>query len=197
MDILIHTQPDMTHLTPKNLLKKFVRKCSTTNIARLFTLAVRLGGIVALVDDEVLGAVVVLAGKVAGQDGLCAVGIALLGVERGGEQQRHDGRDDERQCEDARILKHLGWEDWVARQRLPVAQKTEQAGTEQEWDERRGRLPWRRVPTARQAKEEEDEAAEKAGETEVQAARGKRAELYNRIGDKVRGRGRTRRRSPH
>lgn len=32
---------------------------------------------------------------------------------------------------------------------------------------------------------EEDEAAEKAGETEVQAARGKRAELYNRIGDKV------------
>jgi len=33
---------------------------------------------------------------------------------------------------------------------------------------------------------EEDEAEEKAGETEVQAARGKRAELYNRIGDKVR-----------
>ncbi|KAF1912155.1 26S proteasome subunit RPN7-domain-containing protein [Ampelomyces quisqualis] len=31
---------------------------------------------------------------------------------------------------------------------------------------------------------EEDEAAEKAGDTEVQAARGKRAELYNRIGDK-------------
>jgi hypothetical protein len=32
---------------------------------------------------------------------------------------------------------------------------------------------------------EEDEAVEKAGETEIQAARGKRAELYNRIGDKV------------
>jgi 26S proteasome regulatory subunit N7 len=32
---------------------------------------------------------------------------------------------------------------------------------------------------------EEEEAEEKAGETEVQAARGKRAELYNRIGDKV------------
>jgi len=31
---------------------------------------------------------------------------------------------------------------------------------------------------------EEDEASEKAGDTEVQAARGKRAELYNRIGDK-------------
>ncbi|KAF2194143.1 PCI-domain-containing protein [Zopfia rhizophila CBS 207.26] len=31
---------------------------------------------------------------------------------------------------------------------------------------------------------EEDEAAEKAGETEIQAARGKRAEYYTRIGDK-------------
>lgn len=33
---------------------------------------------------------------------------------------------------------------------------------------------------------EEDEAEEKAGETEVQAARSKRAEFYARIGDKVR-----------
>ena len=32
---------------------------------------------------------------------------------------------------------------------------------------------------------EEDEAAEKAGDTEVQAARGKRAEFFARIGDKV------------
>lgn len=32
---------------------------------------------------------------------------------------------------------------------------------------------------------EEDEAGEKAGETEVQNARGKRAEVYTRIGDKV------------
>lgn len=32
---------------------------------------------------------------------------------------------------------------------------------------------------------EEDEAAEKAGETEVQAAKGKRAEFWARIGDKV------------
>ena len=32
---------------------------------------------------------------------------------------------------------------------------------------------------------EEEESAEKAGETEVQAARGKRAEFYARIGDKV------------
>ena len=32
---------------------------------------------------------------------------------------------------------------------------------------------------------EEDEATEKAGETEIQTARGKRAEFYTRIGDKV------------
>ena len=32
---------------------------------------------------------------------------------------------------------------------------------------------------------EEDEAQEKAGETEVQAARGKRAEFLTRIGEKV------------
>lgn len=35
-------------------------------------------------------------------------------------------------------------------------------------------------------KKEEEEAAEKAGETEVQAARGKRAEFWARVGDKVR-----------
>lgn len=35
---------------------------------------------------------------------------------------------------------------------------------------------------------EEDEAGEAAGETEVQAARGKRAEFYARVGDKVRTR---------
>jgi 26S proteasome regulatory subunit N7 len=34
-------------------------------------------------------------------------------------------------------------------------------------------------------KKEEEEAEEKAGETEVQAARGKRAEFYARVGDKV------------
>ena len=32
---------------------------------------------------------------------------------------------------------------------------------------------------------EEEEAAEKAGETEVQAARGKRAEFWARVGEKV------------
>lgn len=35
---------------------------------------------------------------------------------------------------------------------------------------------------------EEDEAVEKAGDTEIQAARGKRAEFYARVGDKVSGR---------
>lgn len=33
---------------------------------------------------------------------------------------------------------------------------------------------------------EEDEAVEKAGETEIQTARGKRAEFWTRVGDKVR-----------
>ena len=32
---------------------------------------------------------------------------------------------------------------------------------------------------------EEEEAAEKAGDTEVQAAKGKRAEFWARVGDKV------------
>ena len=49
----------------------------------LLPLAVRLGGIVAVVDDEVLRAVVELAAEVAGEDGLGALGVALLGVERG------------------------------------------------------------------------------------------------------------------
>lgn len=35
---------------------------------------------------------------------------------------------------------------------------------------------------------EEDEAVEKAGDTEIQAARGKRAEFWARVGDKVRRR---------
>ena len=35
-------------------------------------------------------------------------------------------------------------------------------------------------------KKEEEEAAESAGDTEVQAARGKRAEFWARVGDKVR-----------
>jgi len=36
-----------------------------------------------------------------------------------------------------------------------------------------------------EVQKEEDEAVEKAGETEIQAARGKRAEFWARVGDKV------------
>lgn len=39
----------------------------------------------------------------------------------------------------------------------------------------------------RKVQKEEEEASEKAGETEVQTARGKRAEYYTKIGDKVHG----------
>jgi 26S proteasome regulatory subunit N7 len=38
----------------------------------------------------------------------------------------------------------------------------------------------------RAIQKEEEEATEKAGETEIQSARGKRAEFYTKIGDKVR-----------
>jgi 26S proteasome regulatory subunit N7 len=55
------------------------------------------------------------------------------------------------------------------------------------WDEKRYEsLKAENEKELEAIQKEEDEAAEKAGETEVQAARGKRAELYNRIGDKVR-----------
>ena len=50
---------------------------------RLLALTVGLGGVVALVDDEILRAVVELAAEVAGQDRLGAVGVALLGVQGG------------------------------------------------------------------------------------------------------------------
>lgn len=50
-------------------------------LVNLLALAIGLGGVVTAVDDEILGAVVVLAGEVAGQDGLGAVGVALLSVE--------------------------------------------------------------------------------------------------------------------
>jgi 26S proteasome regulatory subunit N7 len=57
-------------------------------------------------------------------------------------------------------------------------------------------LPWDEALYERLKKEnekelqaiqqEEDEATEKAGETEIQTARGKRAEFWTRLGDKVR-----------
>lgn len=54
-------------------------------------LAVSLGGVVTLVDDEVLGPVVVAAGEVGVEDGLGAGGVALLGVERGTGHVRDGG----------------------------------------------------------------------------------------------------------
>jgi hypothetical protein len=57
VDILFHTKPDVTHPSPKNLLKKFVRKCSK-NCNHLFTLTISLGGVVALVYNEVFRLVV-------------------------------------------------------------------------------------------------------------------------------------------
>ena len=49
----------------------------------LVPLTIGLGSVVSLVDDEVLGAVVVAAGEVAVEDVLDAVGVALLGIEGG------------------------------------------------------------------------------------------------------------------
>ena len=57
----------------------------------LLPLAVGLGGVVALVDDEVLGPVVVAAAEVRFEDGLGAGGVAGLGVERGTRHVRDGG----------------------------------------------------------------------------------------------------------
>ena len=55
------------------------------------------------------------------------------------------------------------------------------------WDEKLyGELEKENKSELESFQKEEDEAAEKAGETEVQAAKGKRAEFWARVGDKVR-----------
>lgn len=51
-------------------------------------MTVGLGGVVTLVDDEILGTVVLLTREVAGEDSLGAISVALLSVERG---TRHVG----------------------------------------------------------------------------------------------------------
>jgi 26S proteasome regulatory subunit N7 len=67
-----------------------------------------------------------------------------------------------------------------------LASKTPSLEVPLSWDEKLyERLQAENEKELEAIQKEEDEAAEKAGETEVQAARGKRAELYNRIGDKV------------
>ena len=55
---------------------------SSRRLPLLSPLAVSLGGVVTLVNNEVLGPVVVAAGEVGIKDGLGAGGVALLGVER-------------------------------------------------------------------------------------------------------------------
>lgn len=57
----------------------------------LLALSVGAGGVVSLVDDEVLGTVVVSAGEVAVEDGKGTVGVALLGVEGGTGHVGHHG----------------------------------------------------------------------------------------------------------
>lgn len=54
----------------------------------LDTLAVSLGSVVTVDDNQVLGAVVVLAGQVRLEDSLGTVGVTLLGIER---SSRHVG----------------------------------------------------------------------------------------------------------
>lgn len=61
-------------------------------------------------------------------------------------------------------------------------------GGELPWDERLyEELKGENEKELKELEREEEEAAEKAGETEVQAAKGKRAEFWARVGDKVRG----------
>ena len=57
----------------------------------LLSLAISLCGVVAIVNDEVLWAVVVLATKVTLKNSLCAVGITLLGIERSARHVRDHG----------------------------------------------------------------------------------------------------------
>jgi 26S proteasome regulatory subunit N7 len=67
-----------------------------------------------------------------------------------------------------------------------VASKTSAPKVDLPWDESLyERLKKENDEDLEGFKKEEEEAAEKAGETEVQAARGKRAEFWARVGDKV------------
>jgi hypothetical protein len=61
--------------------RKFVRKCSKNKPNHL-ALTVGLGGVVALVDDKVLGPVVLATGEVLVEDGLGTVGVALVTVSK-------------------------------------------------------------------------------------------------------------------
>ena len=74
-----------------------------------------------------------------------------------------------------------------ARQSNGVSKITAGAsGVQMPWDEELyERLKRENEAELEGFQKEEDEAAENAGETEIQAARGKRAEFWSRVGDKV------------
>lgn len=57
----------------------------------LVALAVCLCDVVAILDDEILRPVVVLAGEVAGENGLGAIGVALLRIQRGTRDMGNHG----------------------------------------------------------------------------------------------------------
>jgi hypothetical protein len=55
--------------------------CPSTDYLLARTLSIRLGGIVALVDDQILESIILPLGEVGVEDILDAVGVALLRVE--------------------------------------------------------------------------------------------------------------------
>lgn len=66
---------------------------STTNklFSSLGSLAVCLCNVVAILDDKILWPIVVLAGEVALENGLGAIGVTLLGIDRGTGHVRDHG----------------------------------------------------------------------------------------------------------
>jgi len=62
-----------------------------TSTQLLLSLSVRLRHVVAILHDEVLGSVVVLASEVALENRLGSLGVSLLGVDRGTGHVRHHG----------------------------------------------------------------------------------------------------------
>lgn len=67
-----------------------------------------------------------------------------------------------------------------------VASKSASTGANLPWDEAvYNKLQAENDKELEEFQKEEDEAVEKAGDTEIMAARGKRAEFFARVGDKV------------
>jgi hypothetical protein len=81
LDIFMHINGLDNPPDAREPARKFVRKCSKNKPNHL-ALTVGLGGVVALVDDEVLRPVVLATGEVLVEDGLGAVGVALVVVSK-------------------------------------------------------------------------------------------------------------------